>query len=220
MIERIMRGSAVTIPDRTAKPDTPVTSRDSSRAAQWVRSVPEGFLELFDGHALPWLPSLPAKPSRTRDVLSVTRLIAKCLATSALVMFELLSIAAALRTSALDILGLRPTLAPTCPRCDQPGHRAFADQNLAVELDLYSRKVVSWSKSERMTVALVCDALRMVLFRRHRPHGCAKFIGPIRQVMVRGLVKVYQVLVLAMTGYNLVRIRTLARLAAAGQLRA
>jgi transposase len=50
--------------------------------------------------------------------------------------------------------------------------------------------------------------------------GWAKFIGPIRQVMVRGLAKVDQVFVLAMTGYNLVRLRTLRRLAAAGKLRA
>ena len=39
--------------------------------------------------------------------------------------------------------------------------------------------------------------------------GWAKFIGPIRQVMVRGLAKVDQVFMLAMTGYNLVRMRTL-----------
>jgi putative transposase len=40
---------------------------------------------------------------------------------------------------------------------------------LAVVLDLFSRKVVGWSMSERMTATLVCDALRMALFRRHRP---------------------------------------------------
>ncbi len=49
--------------------------------------------------------------------------------------------------------------------------------------------------------------------------GWAKLIGPIRQVMVRGLAKVDQVFVLAMTGYNLVRMRTLASLAATGKLR-
>ena len=42
--------------------------------------------------------------------------------------------------------------------------------------------------------------------------GWAKFIGPIRQVMVRGMAKVDQVFVLAMTGYNLVRMRTLGQL--------
>jgi hypothetical protein len=49
--------------------------------------------------------------------------------------------------------------------------------------------------------------------------GWAKFVGPIRQVMVRGLAKVDQIFVLAMTGYNLVRMRTLGRLAATGELR-
>jgi transposase len=39
--------------------------------------------------------------------------------------------------------------------------------------------------------------------------GWAKFIGPIRQVMVRGIKKVGQVFVLAMATYNLVRMRTL-----------
>ena len=37
----------------------------------------------------------------------------------------------------------------------------------------------------------------------------AKFIGPIRQVMVRGLEKVDQLFVLTMTAYNLTRMRTL-----------
>lgn len=40
---------------------------------------------------------------------------------------------------------------------------------LAVVLDLFSRKVVGWSMSDRMTATLVCDALRMALFRRKRP---------------------------------------------------
>lgn len=42
---------------------------------------------------------------------------------------------------------------------------------LAVVLDLYSRRVVGWSMSERMTAALVCDALRMALWARKRPRG-------------------------------------------------
>ncbi|MGY0612464.1 IS3 family transposase [Luteimonas sp. A501] len=42
---------------------------------------------------------------------------------------------------------------------------------LAVVLDLYSRLVVGWSMSDRMTAPLVCDAMRMALFRRHRPRG-------------------------------------------------
>jgi putative transposase len=42
---------------------------------------------------------------------------------------------------------------------------------LAVVLDLYSRRVVGWSLSDRMTATLVCDALRMAVFRRQRPRG-------------------------------------------------
>lgn len=40
--------------------------------------------------------------------------------------------------------------------------------------------------------------------------GWAKFVGPIRQVMVRGIQKVDQLFVLTMAAYNLVRMRTLA----------
>jgi transposase len=39
--------------------------------------------------------------------------------------------------------------------------------------------------------------------------GWGKFIGPIRQVMVRGIKKVGQVFVMTMAAYNLVRMRTL-----------
>jgi hypothetical protein len=39
--------------------------------------------------------------------------------------------------------------------------------------------------------------------------GRAKLIGPIRQVMVRGLDKVDQLFVLTMTAYKLTRMRTL-----------
>lgn len=39
--------------------------------------------------------------------------------------------------------------------------------------------------------------------------GWAKFIGPIRQVMVRGIKKVDQIFMMAMAAYNLVRMRTL-----------
>ena len=42
--------------------------------------------------------------------------------------------------------------------------------------------------------------------------GWGKSIGPIRQVMVRGLAKVDQLLTLTMTAYNLTRLRTLASL--------
>jgi len=42
---------------------------------------------------------------------------------------------------------------------------------LAVVLDLFSRKVVGWSMSDRMTSTRVCDALRMARFARKRPRG-------------------------------------------------
>jgi putative transposase len=42
---------------------------------------------------------------------------------------------------------------------------------LAVVIDLYSRKVIGWAMSERMTANLVCDALGMALFRRKKPKG-------------------------------------------------
>jgi len=40
---------------------------------------------------------------------------------------------------------------------------------LAVVIDLYSRFVVGWAMSERMTAKLVCDALQMALWRRKKP---------------------------------------------------
>ena len=42
---------------------------------------------------------------------------------------------------------------------------------LATVLDLYSRRVVGWAMSERMTAPLVCDALQMALWRCYKPHG-------------------------------------------------
>lgn len=42
---------------------------------------------------------------------------------------------------------------------------------LAVVMDLYSRMIVGWSMSERMTTALVKDALQMALWRRKMPRG-------------------------------------------------
>jgi len=42
---------------------------------------------------------------------------------------------------------------------------------LATVIDLYSRRVVGWSMSERMTAALVCDALLMALWCRRSPEG-------------------------------------------------
>ena len=42
---------------------------------------------------------------------------------------------------------------------------------LAVVIDLYSRLVVGWAMSERMTASLVCEALTMALWRRKLPTG-------------------------------------------------
>lgn len=42
---------------------------------------------------------------------------------------------------------------------------------LAIVIDLYSRLVVGWSMSERMTAQLACDALKMALWRRRMPTG-------------------------------------------------
>jgi putative transposase len=42
---------------------------------------------------------------------------------------------------------------------------------LAVVLELYSRRVIGWAIAERMTAALVCDALLMALWRHRMPKG-------------------------------------------------
>ncbi|AGB84045.1 transposase [Serratia sp. FGI94] len=42
---------------------------------------------------------------------------------------------------------------------------------LAVVIDLWSRSVIGWSMSSRMTAQLACDALQMALWRRKRPEN-------------------------------------------------
>ena len=42
---------------------------------------------------------------------------------------------------------------------------------LAVVIDLYSRSVIGWSMSNRMTAKLTCDALKMALLKRGSPNG-------------------------------------------------
>ncbi|MBN6290604.1 DDE-type integrase/transposase/recombinase, partial [Escherichia coli] len=37
--------------------------------------------------------------------------------------------------------------------------------------DLWSRAVIGWSMSPRMTAQLACDALQMALWRRRRPES-------------------------------------------------
>jgi putative transposase len=43
--------------------------------------------------------------------------------------------------------------------------------NLAVVLELYSRRVIGWAIAERMTAPWVCDALIMALWRHRMPNG-------------------------------------------------
>ena len=43
---------------------------------------------------------------------------------------------------------------------------------LAVVLDIWSRRIVGWSMSPRMTAELADDALRMAIARRRPPEGC------------------------------------------------
>lgn len=42
---------------------------------------------------------------------------------------------------------------------------------LAVIINLFSRAVIGWSMSYNMKIELVCDALKMAVFRRGRPKG-------------------------------------------------
>jgi putative transposase len=42
---------------------------------------------------------------------------------------------------------------------------------LATVIDLFSRRVIGWALSERMTADLACDALTMALWRRRMPRG-------------------------------------------------
>ena len=43
---------------------------------------------------------------------------------------------------------------------------------LAVVMDIWSRMIVGWSMSDRMTAGLADDALRMAIARRHPKEGC------------------------------------------------
>lgn len=52
---------------------------------------------------------------------------------------------------------------------------------LAAVLGQFSRKIVGWSMSDRMTAALVCDALRMALFNRKLPRGVIVHSDPFGQ---------------------------------------
>ena len=65
---------------------------------------------------------------------------------------------------------------------DGPNRARFADityvrthrgwLHLAVVMDMWSRMIVGWSMSDRMTAGLADDALRMAIARRHPKEGC------------------------------------------------
>ena len=84
-------------------------------------------------------------------------------------------------TNSKHSLPVAPNLLQQDFSADRPNHKWVSDITyiatdegwlyLAVVLDLYSRLVVGWSMSERMTATLVCDALRMAVFQRQRPRG-------------------------------------------------
>ena len=75
-------------------------------------------------------------------------------------------------------LPVAPNLLNQCFDADIPNQKWVGDIRymwteegwlyLAVIIDLYSRAVVGWSMSERMTAKLACDALEMALQRRKK----------------------------------------------------
>lgn len=62
---------------------------------------------------------------------------------------------------------------------------------LAIEMDLYSRRIVGWSLSDRLTTELVADALAMAIRRRrpptgllhHSDRGCQYASGAFRRML-------------------------------------
>ncbi|WP_419005258.1 transposase [Collinsella stercoris] len=44
----------------------------------------------------------------------------------------------------------------------------------ALAMDIWSRRIVGWSMSDRMGAALADDALRMAIARRRPPAGCTR----------------------------------------------
>jgi len=69
---------------------------------------------------------------------------------------------------------------------------------LAVVLDLYSRKIVGWSMSHRVTAELVEDALRMALFERqpdpgllhHSDRGSQYACDQVRQILAANRIQI------------------------------
>ncbi len=58
---------------------------------------------------------------------------------------------------------------------------------LAVVIDLWSRAVIGWSMSSRMTAQLACDALHMALWRRKRPENVIVHTARGGQYLLIGL---------------------------------
>lgn len=58
---------------------------------------------------------------------------------------------------------------------------------LAVIIDLYSRAVIGWSMSTHMIADLVCDALKMALFRRGFPQKVIVAANIVRMITVTWL---------------------------------
>jgi transposase InsO family protein len=84
-------------------------------------------------------------------------------------------------TNSNHSLPVAPNLLKQNFRADVPNQKWVSDITyiwteegwlyLAVVLELYSRRVIDWAISERMTAALVCEALIMALWRCHMPKG-------------------------------------------------
>jgi transposase InsO family protein len=78
-------------------------------------------------------------------------------------------------------LPVAPNLLEQCFDADKPNEKWVSDITyiwteegwlyLAVVMDLFSRKIVGWSLSERMKATLVTEALKMALWRRKMPRG-------------------------------------------------
>ncbi|MFP2289252.1 IS3 family transposase [Escherichia coli] len=58
-------------------------------------------------------------------------------------------------------------------RSKQQNQQTSSERELemSTEIDLWSRAVIGWSMSPRMTAQLACDALQMALWRRKRPRN-------------------------------------------------
>jgi putative transposase len=59
---------------------------------------------------------------------------------------------------------------------------------LAVVIDLWSRAVIGWSMSPRMTAQLACDALQMALWRRKGP-GTLSFTRTVEASTVQQIIR-------------------------------